>query len=332
MLVLAMMPRFSLEVAAGEVEKDKVITTPIEISNFKMNKKEVIAGDTLEYSFTIKDIGIEKYLDESTYSRPSVYEWVEEYGNLPTFYGSDTVYLYWKSTGSQKVVQAFEWKDMDKEKGRIELKGEIPVQKGMESGTWRLAAIYFEYEGKDFYVKDKREKVYKNWDEFNDEVHWYTPTLDLSIADFTVKETVADNAAPTLNLKSLKLSKKTIKKNQKSTFSLKVKDASKIAKVECVWVFYEKSNKSKKYGDSLRYYTMNYNKKNKAYQCTVKFPRSLKGNMKLLGIQVRDIYGNEEEYYSYKRYWNDYERCYEYTNTKNKKYYNAYKNMTVTRK
>lgn len=328
-LIFAMLP--SLSVNAIETETNIEMSCPIELSDFKISKREVVPGDTVEYSFTITDIGIEQYLMNSEVICPSVYKLMEEYGNPPTFFDSDTVYLYWQSPGYSKIVQTFHWSLEDKKNNQLKISGKIPVQKGMYGGEWRLAAIYCDYEGIDFYIREDRENT-GVMEEHEEEGCCSTPTLDMSMAKFVVSGTKADLKAPALDLKSLKLSKRTIKNSQKSTFSVKVKDTSKIEKVKCVWIFYEKSNKSKKYGDSLQTFTMKYNKKTKRYQCSVKCPSRLKGKMKLLGIEVRDIYGNEKDYYAYNRYWDDDSLCYEYTSKKNKKYYNAYKNMIVRRK
>ena len=300
--------------ANAETTSDVPQASPIAISNMKINKKSFKAGTTMKYSFTITDIGINDYQpNDWLYTE---YEYGGEYGTPPRYYGSDTVYLFWKSSKKQYIVHAYNWSEADKEKGQLNISGKISIQKGMKTGTWKLAAIYFEYDEREFIVRDSRQSICED-----------APMVDLSALDFKVTKTgKADYKAPTIDLKSLKLSKTKVGKNQKSTFSVKLKDSSKIEEVVCIWDVYDKTNQNK-VGDYYNIYRMKYNKKTKRYQCSVKLDTTCERKAQLVGIEVRDIYGNEKQYYAYK--YNV--KTGKYT-TKVSKYYNAYKNMTIWRK
>lgn len=303
---------------ADTVTKSTYVS-PVEITDYKMNKKSFKKGDKIKYSMTIKDIGINDYLAEV--GKDKYWNLIDEiggvYGEPPYYHDSDAVYLYWKSSKKQYVVQSYPRSEADKEKGELKISNKIPVKKGMQKGTWRLVAIYFSYDEEVFCVKDTREM------EEDDE----SPVMDFSAMDFKVTGTgKADKKAPTLDLKSLKLSKTSVKKKQKSTFSIKIKDASKIEEVVCIWDIYDKANKGKA-GDYSEIYRMKYNKKTKQYQCSVKLDTKYESKAQLVGIEVRDIYGNEKNYYAYKHKYGDADY-----DKKVSKYYNAYKNMTVKAK
>ena len=301
--------------ANAETVNNEKQETPIEVSELHLNKKSFKSGSSVEYSFIIKDTGIDEFLDAEGGCFDEN-EFVDQYGEPPRYYGKDTVYLYWKSTKKQYIVQAYNWKKSDKAKGQLKISGKIPVKKGMKTGTWKLAAIYFEYEGEEFYVKDSRETKYES-----------SATLDLSAMDFKVSGTgKADNKAPVLDLQSLKLSRTSVGKNQKSTFSLKVKDSSKIEEVVCIWDVYDKTNKGS-VGDYYNISRMKYNKKTKRYQSSLKLDTSCESKAQLVGIEVRDTYGNAKSYYAYK--YNTKTGAY---TKKVSKYYNAYKKMTISKK
>lgn len=303
----------------AEAMTDIVPKSPIEVTNFTINKKSLKKGEKAKYSLTIKDIGINDYIAEmSDKSGWDIYSLTAIYGEPPYYYGSDTVYLYWKSSKKQYVVQAFEWNEEDKENGELKISGKIPIEKGMKKGIWRLVAIAFEYNDEVFYVKDSRETIDENC---------LVPMLDFSAIDFKVSGTgKADSKAPALHLNSMKLSKSYVKNNQKSTFSIKIKDNSKIEEVVCVWDVYDKSNKGK-IGDYFEICRMKYNKKTKTYQGSIKLDTNYESKAQLVGIEVRDVYGNEKAYYSYKHDYSSKNHL-----KKISKYYNAYKNMTVRAK
>ncbi len=295
---------------ASEVTTYEVPEAPIAISDFKMNMNEVKSDDTIQYSFTIEDVEIKDFLNK--------------YGEMyyecyPEYYGVFSVTLCWKSSKKQIIYHTYTWKQVDGWNTKnIKIKGKIPVEKGMQTGEWHLASIFFDagVDGAGFSVVDNRHST--------NEKHSYCPDplMDLSVADFKVSGTgKADNKAPTIDLKSLKLSKRYVKKNQKTTFSVKVKDQSKIAKVECTWGLYADGNRGKEY-DWINTHKMKYNKKTKKYQCTMKLAYK---KAQLTAITVTDIYGNEKIY--------SVDNSSNYTpKKKDRKYYNAYKKMLVIAK
>lgn len=284
------------------------VTFPIEIKDIEMDKKSFFKGDTVKYSFTIKDLGVEEYMNETVGLN-------EIYNNEPLHYlDTDCVYLYWKSKGNQCVIQSFAWTEKSKKKGELRISGDIPVKEGMKQGTWYLAEIYFQYDDELTYVRDNRERI----DEDDNE-----KLMDFSALDFQVTKTgKLDKKAPTIDLNSLKLSKAYVKKNQKSRFSIKVKDNSKVDEVVCVWDFYDKTNKSNE-GDYYHFYRMKYSKKTKRYQCSVKLDARYESKAKLVAIEVRDIYGNQKSYHCLKS---------ENSRKRNKKYVNAYQKMILRAK
>ena len=288
----------------------EVPQTPIAISDFKMNKNEAKPNDTIEYSFTIEDVEIKEFLNK--YGE-------QYYDCYPEYYGVSEVTLCWKSPKKQTIYHTYTWKAVDGwNTKKLKIEGTIPVKKGMQTGEWHLANIFFDagIDGEGFYVFDNRYSIN---DKNPRRPH---PLMDLSMADFKVSGTgKADNKAPTIDLKSLKLSKRYVKKNQKTTFSLKVKDQSKIAKVECYWGLYADDNKGKDY-DWNDTYKMKYNKKTKKYQYTTELVYK---KMQLVAIKVTDIYGNEKLY--------DGDVFLDYTpKKKDRKYYNAFKKIIVIAK
>ncbi|MDE6433133.1 MAG: hypothetical protein K2L07_02750 [Lachnospiraceae bacterium] len=299
---------------AQEISIDKKKVSPIAISNFKINKRSFKPGNTLKYSLTLTDTGIDEFLDcgGREYSEPVL---TGNYG-MPSYYGDgDTVHLFWKSSKKQYVVQSFNWKKSERDKKRLRISGKIPVQKGMQPGKWRLAIILIEYGEETFYVKNSDDPVNGN--------DPYLPTLDLSMADFKVSKTKADNKAPTIDLKSFKLSKYYVGKKDKSTFSVKIKDKSKVVAVRAMWDIYDKTNKGSG-GDYYNFYKMTYNKKTKRWQCSIKLDTKYERKAQLKGIRVRDIYGNEKNYFI----GNEYGAI----PKKKKQYYTAYKKMVIRKK
>lgn len=290
------------ESTENEKEDSLYRSSPIAISNFKMNKHSVKPGDKVKYSFTITDIGLEDYV--------KMYE--PNWGDNNYFLN---VTLTWVSPKKQKITRTYDWEYGEKS---IAISDKIEVNKGMQPGEWHLSRIYFEVTGEEeLFVDDNRHSM-------NEKYPWSpSPLMDFSMADFKVSGTKADNKVPTLDLKSLKLSKAFVKKNEKSTFSVKVKDSSKIAEVECTWFFFKKNNFNKLYAccDSVKSYKMKYDKKKKCYKYSLKLNTSKYRKAQLGGITVRDIHGNEKNY-------GDYYVC----NRKTKKYYNAYKKICVYKK
>ncbi len=301
-------------------DENSQIPSPIKISEFTINGESFGIGDTMQYSFDMQDVGIDEYLESWTGGFVPY-----EYGEPPYYYGANTVYVYWVSTGKQYIVQAFNWSDEDIEKKALHIEGSIAVKKGMQPGNWSIAAIYIEYGNEEVLVMDKTEVYANDVDEYE-----YTPWTDFGAKDFIVIGTKADNKAPKIQLKSLNLSKKYIKNKKTSKFSVKVKDSSEIETVVAVWDVYSKYNKSKT-GDYFDYYSMKYNKKKKRYECNVTLNARHDRKAQLVGIEVRDIYGNSEIYYSYYAHkGHDEDSEYFYVGKSiNKKYYNAYKKMSV---
>lgn len=308
LICMVLLSIFPMIYANAQTMTDVASTLPVEVTNMKVNKKHFTKGKTVKYSMTIKDLGVEDYINDN-----GGFEKI--YHNEPLSYlEADGVYLYWKSSGDQYVVQSYKWTKKSKEKGKLKISGKIPVKEGMKQGTWYLAVIYFQYGDEIVLLKDNRERT----DEED-----YEPMTDFSAMDFKVKGTgKTDKKAPTLDLNSMKLSKSYVKKNQKSTFAIKVKDSSKVDEVICIWDVYDKTNKSDD-GDYFNIYKMKYNKKTKKYQCSVKLDTKYEKKAQLVGVEVRDVYGNEKKYYSFKSL-DDGKR--------NAKYYNAYKKMIVRAK
>ena len=269
--------------ASGEVN----IKPFVKIYDFEMNQKTAKKGDVISYSFILEDIGTKTFVDKE----------FEE-----TFDGIASINLFWQSTGKQYIEQYVEWKP-EVGKNYMRISGEIPIRKGMQPGIWSLQRICIDEisygltseRAKDLLrelnledeglgpgfplnVYDLRFK--QNLDKRRAEFADY---YDLSELDFEVKGTKADNKAPKISLKSLKLSKKVLSKNQKATFSVKVTDDSKITDVIADF--------------DLIYYPMKYNKKTKCYECKVKAPIVKKTENELAAIHVRDIHGNYKTYY-----------------------------------
>ncbi len=220
--------------------------------------------------------------------------------------------VYWQSPKQQNIVRVYEWPAT---KQTITIKDSILVKKGMQSGQWEISKIFIqnrspesEDEGTTLAVKNGTEKEQL---EKGDIDTYYT---DLSVFDFTVTDVSkkADDKAPTIVKKSLKVSKTKIKKNKKSTFSVQVKDASGIESVTCIWGL------KGKHDEYDSYKKMKYNKKTKKYECKIKLTKNYK-RARLLCIITKDIYGNEA-YYSLEN------------PTYKKKYKKAFSNVTVYRK
>lgn len=302
-----------LHTRAQEISEDKRETSPIEISDFKINKHSFQSGSTVKYSMTLKDVGIDEFLDYGG-GDFDIIRLDSRYGEPPYYSNGDAVHLFWKSSKKQYVVQSFDWKKSDRDKKQLKISSKIPVQKGMQPGKWRLAAIGIQYDYEIFFVKNSSEPVGDD--------SWL-PTLDLSMADFTVSKTKANNKAPTIDLKSMKLSKRYVGKSGKSTFSVKIKDASKVVAVRAMWDIYDKTNKGSS-GDYYNFYKMTYNKKKKRWQCLIKLDTKYEKKAQLKGIRVRDIYGNEKNYFI----GNEYGAI----PKSKKKYYNAFKKMVIRKR
>lgn len=285
-------------------EINESIPSPVEITSFEMNTHSAEVGDVVKYEMLLNDVGIKAFL--------------EKYGaryNVDNGYSSvSNIQLCWMSSKKQTVIHTYEWSTdatLANTK-QLMIRGLIPIRKGMQQGEWTLKRIRFVVsvdDGEEFYIDDMRSGE--------------APILlDLSMADFNVSGTgKADHKPPTIDLKSLKVSKRYLKKNQKATFSVKVKDQSEIKKVECDWNLYEYEDNGKRFCRTKNV-EMKYNKKTKKYQHSIGLTCK---KAQLSAITVTDIYGNKKTYHG--------DRSLQYApNKKDRKYYNAYKKMIIIAK
>lgn len=237
------------------------------VSDFELSQKTAKKGENISYRFTLEDLGTNTHMKEG----------FEEFDKeIYSFKKISEVHLYWYSSGKQYIEQVVSWKP-ETGKNAMTIEGKIPVIKGMQPGAWHLHSIelsdvklgpwskrYYdlyshlnldsegEYDGAEVDILDSRDKKTASQKDLNN------PNIDFqdfSALDFEVKGTKADNKAPTIDLKSLKLSKKKAGKKSR-TFSIKVKDDSKITDVIAGF-------------DGIWYYRMKYNKKKKCYECKV---------------------------------------------------------------
>lgn len=280
---------------AVKAEK-KIPNPPITVTNVKLNGETFHAGDTLKYSFVIEDVGID--------------EFVKKYGEDWNFSytkknkGVHTVYACWKSSVGQTIFVTHKWKGTNNKNPKLTAKGEIPIKEGMRSGKWRLVFIELDMDTDSYLVI---EDVDTN--DYSDMKYDFVGT------EFLVEGTKADVQAPSIKWNSLKLSKRAVKKNQKSKFSVKIKDKSDIEEVSCSFGLFKSGNNTKDY-DKVIYGTMKYNKKKKRYEYNVKFDTTKYRKAQLLEIEVRDEFGN------WKRYGGDHTYL-------DKRHYNAIKRMIV---
>ncbi len=276
-------------VAKIETPEGKQFAT---ITKKQINKNKVKKGDTLQYSFTIKDNGIE-----------NIDEYIEDFfGSCKEF---RQVQLIWESPKKQAIKKIYSKAYNEKTK-TFKISDKIKISKGMQQGRWKLSSILIYSDGGEdsesvaLYNSNMKWEKYMYLDNINEFV-------DLSFADFTVRGTgkKVDKEGPTISAKSLKLSKKVLKKGTKSKFSVKVKDQSgMIRSVTCDWMFYGK--KYDKYGEEYSL-EMKYDKKKKVYEC--KIPVSLwEKKAKLKRIVLEDYYGNKRTYYwddGVREYWSN---------------------------
>lgn len=174
----------------------------------------------------------------------------------------------WESPdGKQRTVREYKWEETKVGNKHI-IKDKIKINKGRTPGTWRISGIWIwsalmEDDGETLYIANATTGVTK-------EDYTYT---DMSALDFTVEGTKADRKAPKASYKSMKLSKKKVKKNEKVKFSVKVTDQSQIKSVSCRWNYAPDRTKKhdEYYAEEVYYdYEMKYNKKTKAYECILR--------------------------------------------------------------
>lgn len=309
--MLCLVIRILLILPAQTAKAEETVPAPLTILDFKISSKTAKPGDNISYSFILAETGLEEFLDkyaEGYHSSDAPIYGIVIRWKSPLKPGTEN--RAWNKGIRQEVVHTFDWEETSAEQKKIKVSGIIPVMKGMQSGTWVMDTMELEFADESLTLVNKDTHI-------DNEETW--DFMDFSMADFTVTETGrADYKAPTIDLKSLKLSKRYVKRNQKSTFQVKVKDATKIQKVECGWQLFDKKNRNSWDMD----YEMTYNKKKKSYQCSVKLNTKYYNKAMLYCIYVEDIYGNER-YYSID---------YEYTPKIKQKYYNAYKRMMIRKR
>ena len=244
-------------------------------------------GDVLRYRFQIRDIDIKSYAgyEESVLS---VFE----------------VVVTWRSEKKQKIVQRFDWKENGVYSGKLS------IAKGMQKGTWAIAKIVLLPGGEDYDEEMIRNIAKMNGlTLYNQNYYPGKPAADLAFSQFVVDGSgKADGKAPKVNLKSMALTRKKSKEGQKTKYTVKVSDKSKIKYVRCTWYH-------KKKGVGLLYVSvgdLKYNKKKGYYQYSymTRWRDMGKGDYsKLMSIEVCDIYGNKAIYRSsQKKYRKDFAR------------------------
>lgn len=265
-----------LPVTRVKAEK-KLPTPPVTITDVKLNGDTFYPGDTVKYSFVIEDIGIDEFVKEYGY------DWDFEYTKKNK--GVHTVYAFWNSPGSRIAVVEHKWKGTNNKNPKIKVHGEISITEGMRSGKWSLGSVvlYMDIDSR----LELREK----------EIEEYPSALKYEFvgADFFVKGTTADVTPPTISFDSLKLSKQTLKKNETSKLSVKVKDASKISEVTCQFALFKDGNYTKDWNKELKG-KMKYNKKKKCYEYKVKYDTKKYRKAQLIGITVEDEHANRKHY------------------------------------
>lgn len=262
------------------------------ITKGKINKKKVKKGDTLKFSFTITNKGLEKIKSD--------YHW--DAGLFSDTKEIGEVCLIWQSSKKQSIQKVYSWKYNKKTK-QFKISDKMKIPKGMQQGQWKIREIHVSAgllstseEGDFERIHIYNTNIARNKkDDHPEELSEY---IDLSFADFTVRGTgkKIDKEGPVISMKSLKLSKKMLKKGTDSKFSLKVNDKSgMIRKVSCEWIYYVHGVYSANNGEKETY-EMNYNKKKKTYECYVYMDLEHR-KAKLSYIELEDYYGNKRAYY-----------------------------------
>lgn len=254
------------------------------ITDMSISSKTVRPGDTLKYSLILNEHDTAAYFIYTSEGNRREPRHIE---------------IVWESPdGKQRTVREYKWEETKVGNKHI-IKDKIKINKGRTPGTWRISGIWIwsalmEDDGETLYIANATTGVTK-------EDCTYT---DMSALDFTVKGTKADRKAPKASYKSMKLSKKKVKKNEKVKFSVKVTDQSQIKSVSCRWNYAPDRTKKhdEYYAEEVYYdYEMKYNKKTKAYECILRGGSGKKSLMYLESISVEDEYGNRTWYASYNR-------------------------------
>lgn len=252
---------------SNETDSQTVIRVPFaEISDIYFNKRTVTKNEKLKYRFKLT------FLDT-----------FEQDGRKPFYFNKYEIEVCWRSSKKQYLTKKYL---CERQENFVILEDTIPIKNGMQSGEWQLESLFIFGLGKSecdrgIAVIQQKNEQYKP-DEGD---------ADLSPISFTVTgvKKKADEKAPTFVEKSLKVSKNKLRPNKKATFSVKIKDASKITEVACVW--YESAEE----GIYSNYKKLKYNSKTKMYECKYKI-RSHVQKAQLNSIITKDVYGNYEEY------------------------------------
>ena len=227
------------------------------IQGGKISAAQLQKGDTLQYSFSVKNTQI----------------------TSPVF-GSTVVRITWSSEGGQTIIQ-----DIEKLSKDNTFHGELKIEEGMQPGKWKIDNILFPNPRP--YVKVT--SLMQEWDGIKVLGQGGSLTSvvdDLSFSEFTVQGTKADGKAPVVRKKSVTLAKKAVKKKEKTKLYVKASDKSPMRYVSCVWR--NTATKELLYGD------MNYNRKKGRYEYTLSASKiGKKGKLRLICVEACDKYGNK---------------------------------------
>ncbi|MDE6908726.1 MAG: hypothetical protein K2P21_11310 [Lachnospiraceae bacterium] len=227
------------------------------IQDGKISAAQLQKGDTLQYSFSVKNTQI----------------------TSPVF-GSTVVRITWSSEGGQTIIQ-----DIEKLSKDNTFHGELKIEEGMQPGKWKIDNILFPNPRP--YVKVT--SLMQEWDGIKVLGQGGSLTSvvdDLSFSEFTVQGTKADGKAPVVRKKSVTLAKKAVKKKEKTKLYVKASDKSPMRYVSCVWR--NTATKELLYGD------MNYNRKKGRYEYTLSASKiGKKGKLRLICVEACDKYGNK---------------------------------------
>lgn len=227
------------------------------IQGGKISAAQLQKGDTLQYSFSVKNTQITSPVFRSTVVR-----------------------ITWSSEGGQTIVQ-----DIEKSSKDNTFHGELKIEEGMQPGKWKIDNILFPNP----YPSVKTTSLMQEWDGIKVLGQGGTLTSvvdDLSFSEFTVQGTKADGKAPVVRKKSIALTGKAVKKKGKAKLYVKASDESPMRYVACVWK--NTATKELLYGDMI------YNRKKSRYEYTLSASEfGKKGKLRLICVEARDKYGNK---------------------------------------
>ncbi len=165
------------------------------IQGGKISAAQLQKGDTLQYSFSVKNTHIKSMA-----------------------LGSEVARVTWGSEGDQKIVQ-----DIERSSEDNIFHGELKIEEGMQPGKWKIDHILFP----DSYSYAKVTSLMQEWDGIKVLGQGGTLTSvvdDLSFSEFTVQGTKADGKAPVVRKKSIALTGKAVKKKGKAKLYVKASD------------------------------------------------------------------------------------------------------------